>query len=213
MKTTLYLAYGSNLNVEQMAHRCPGATPVRNLMLKNWRLVFRGVADVEPYTGGTVPCGVWRITEDDERRLDTYEGVRGGLYRKVYLPIKTFEGQTCILMYVMNSDGIFPPSTGYLEGIEEGYKHFRMDSKARRLLDQAVQDAWDDKRPSDRERARYSRTGFPKLARPKDDCKNCGFCPRPRHDAPHRKIKVPTGGGTHKWVQVPMFRGGCDDCD
>lgn len=39
-KEKLYIAYGSNLNLEQMAHRCPTAQVVGASMLKNWRLMF-----------------------------------------------------------------------------------------------------------------------------------------------------------------------------
>lgn len=180
IKTHLYFAYGSNLNIEQMKRRAPGATPLGPLMLKGWRLVFRGVADVTPDSRATCPGGVWRITEEDERKLDLYEGVRGGLYRKEYIPIRKFEGTEWMLIYVMNSDGVFPPSEGYLQGIVDGYAHFELDHKAKHLLDEAVQMAWDDKRPTDYERKRYLRNGYPKLARTKEWCKNCGFCPRPK---------------------------------
>lgn len=48
-----YVAYGSNLNREQMAHRCPEAKLVGTGMLSNYEMVFRGnksnaVATVEP---------------------------------------------------------------------------------------------------------------------------------------------------------------------
>ena len=177
-KTKLYLAYGSNLNVKQMMTRCPTAKPIGKHMLKNWRLVFRGVADVVQEHGAICPAGIWTITEADERALDVYEGVRGGLYRKVYLPIRPFEGHNEMLLYVMNSNGIFPPDEHYLKGIRDGYEHFHHDEAANDLLDKAVQQSWDDKRPSRRERERAWRKGYPKLARPLDDCKNCGFCPK-----------------------------------
>ena len=36
-----YVAYGSNLNREQMAHRCPEAKLVGTGMLSNYEMVFR----------------------------------------------------------------------------------------------------------------------------------------------------------------------------
>lgn len=42
MNKTLYLAYGSNLNLEQMAYRCPTAKPVGQVVLKDYQLLFRG---------------------------------------------------------------------------------------------------------------------------------------------------------------------------
>ena len=41
-KGRLYIAYGSNLNLEQMKHRCPTAEVVGVAELRNWRLWFRG---------------------------------------------------------------------------------------------------------------------------------------------------------------------------
>lgn len=165
MRTHLYFAYGSNLNLQQMSHRCPGADPLGPIMLKGWRLVFRGVADVVPDPKASCPGGIWRITEDDERRLDTYEGVAGGLYRKEYIPIKAFEGADCVLVYVMNSTGIYPPSEGYLQGIEDGYRDFHMGRGAWTKLNAALRDSWDDKKPTDKERRRFQRVGQPRLAR------------------------------------------------
>ena len=74
MNKTFYLAYGSNLNLEQMAHRCPTAKPVGPVVLKDYQLLFRGghgsaVATVEPFKGKTVPCLLWEITPTDEAAL------------------------------------------------------------------------------------------------------------------------------------------------
>ena len=40
-----YLAYGSNLNLEHMAQRCPSAKPIGVTTLENYRLVYKGSAD------------------------------------------------------------------------------------------------------------------------------------------------------------------------
>ena len=57
-----YIAYGSNLNIEQMARRCPTAEIVGTAFLRNWRLMFRGkntaVATVEKHDGSQVPVYV-----------------------------------------------------------------------------------------------------------------------------------------------------------
>ena len=42
MKTKLYLAYGSNLNLGQMAHRCPDSKVAGKAELPGYRLLFRG---------------------------------------------------------------------------------------------------------------------------------------------------------------------------
>jgi hypothetical protein len=161
---TLYFAYGSNLNQRQMAVRCPAAIPLFKFALPDNRLVFRGVADCIVEAGASCPGAVWLITRECERALDRYEGFRpagDGMYRKDILPIEPFEGETGLMLYRMNSTGIFPPSEGYLASIREGYRDFKI---ATRPLHAAVRAAWDDKHPSHVERQRHRRNGRPALA-------------------------------------------------
>ena len=125
MKTTiprkLYFAYGSNLNRDQMQMRCPDAKPIGKLMLANWRLVFRGVADIEPCEGHILPVGLWSITDKCETALDLYEGYPR-LYGKRYFNIKGERYMT----YTMNHDHISPPNAGYVDTIREGLDDFRL---------------------------------------------------------------------------------------
>ena len=44
----MYIAYGSNLSVEQMAHRCPDAKVAGMAAIRDWKLVFRVHANIEP---------------------------------------------------------------------------------------------------------------------------------------------------------------------
>ena len=81
MANKLYVAYGSNLNLEQMARRCPKAKVVGIGNLKDYQLTFRRVATIEPEKGAITPVGVWEITTSDERALDIYEGYPS-YYRK-----------------------------------------------------------------------------------------------------------------------------------
>ena len=80
MKNRLYIAYGSNLNLEQMKRRCPTAEVMGKTILRGWSLWFRGsrhsaVATIERKRGGKVPVLVWKIQPRDEASLDRYEGV------------------------------------------------------------------------------------------------------------------------------------------
>ena len=68
LRAKYYIAYGSNLNLEQMARRCPTAKVVGSTTLKNYRLMFRGgshtaVATVERSCGDEVPVLIWRSYE------------------------------------------------------------------------------------------------------------------------------------------------------
>ena len=116
----LYFAYGSNLNVEQMAHRCPNAEPLGAAYLPSLRLIFRGVADIEEGDSeDLLPIGIWSITDKCEKALDIYEGVSSGLYRKIWT-----HG---MMTYTMNRSGYVPPSPHYYKSIKDGYQDFGLD--------------------------------------------------------------------------------------
>lgn len=73
-----YLAYGSNLNLTQMFHRCPDAQVLGYTYLPGRHLVFRGSGSGNYLTldkgNDQVPCGVFAISARDEHSLDRYEG-------------------------------------------------------------------------------------------------------------------------------------------
>ena len=78
-KKRYYIAYGSNLNVQQMRMRCPYASVLGTAELDGWELLFKGSGTgsyltVERRKGSQVPVGVWEVSEADERALDRYEG-------------------------------------------------------------------------------------------------------------------------------------------
>ena len=126
-KSKFYIAYGSNLNLEQMAHRCPTAEVVGAATLRGWRLWFRGgnggaVATVERERGCEVPVLVWRLQPNDEHNLDLYEGYPS-FYRKETLRISVSGKRMSAMVYIMNApyrEHLASPSRLYLEGILEG---------------------------------------------------------------------------------------------
>ena len=131
MKTNekLYFAYGSNMNLNQMAFRCPDAEVVDTVRLEGYRLAFcmngggNGVATILPAEGSCVDGVLWRISEQDERHLDHYEGFPY-LYGKEPVTVTDRNGrQREIMAYTMNSpykDVPAMPSKAYLEGILNG---------------------------------------------------------------------------------------------
>lgn len=139
----IYLAYGSNLNLEQMSHRCPTAKPIGTTTLKDYRLLFRGghngaVATVEPAKGKTVPCLLWEITPADESALNRYEGFPF-LYRKETVRVKIGGKNVEAMVYIMNEGRpLGKPSCYYYSVIFEGYKSAGFDIA---VLKQAVADA------------------------------------------------------------------------
>ena len=82
----LYLAYGMNTNIDQMASRCPNAISLGRVDIPDHRLVFRGVADIEVSVGDVLQTVMWWITDDCELALDMLEGFPT-FYGKKYFDI------------------------------------------------------------------------------------------------------------------------------
>ena len=130
-KRTVYLAYGSNLNISQMIWRCPTAKPIRATILSDWELTFWGdygsaVATIIPRTGSSVPVVLWSITAADEKALDVYEGFPR-LYRKQYLQLKCDGRKAKVMVYIMNHGYVNVPSERYFTTILDGYRDFSMN--------------------------------------------------------------------------------------
>ena len=137
-RKTLYIAYGSNINLQQMAYRCPTAKPVHTGMLKGFELQFKGVATIAPKENSQVPVLLWTLTPQDERNLDKYEGYPN-FYRKEVFEI-TLNGRNCeAMVYIMNGNTpLSEPSEQYYNSIEKGYIDNDLDT---RYLEQALEDA------------------------------------------------------------------------
>ena len=104
-----YIAYGSNINTEQMSHRCPDARVIGTSVVPDHKLVFRGhtegaVATIEPEKGSSVPVLVWKISKRDDGRKIT------------------------AMAYIMTPGRIEGrPSAYYFNVIAEGYREFGFD--------------------------------------------------------------------------------------
>jgi gamma-glutamylcyclotransferase (GGCT)/AIG2-like uncharacterized protein YtfP len=136
----VYLAYGSNLNLEQMAYRCPDAAVIGSTVLANYQLVFRGnrqcgVATIEMKRGASVPVLLWQITEKCERALDRYEG-HPHLYRKKRLMVDLDGDELAAMAYVMNEGPpLAMPDAYYYATILHGYRDCGFDEE---ILKQAM---------------------------------------------------------------------------
>lgn len=137
---TLYIAYGSNLNLQQMSFRCPTSKVIGASEIKDYELLFRGgrhgsVATVEPLKGGQVPILLWLLRENDVKALDRYEGFPH-FYRKEILDVELEGKPIPAMVYIMN-DGhpLGSPSDYYLDTIMDGYKSAGFNTE---ILTQAV---------------------------------------------------------------------------
>ena len=92
---TLYAAYGSNLDPQQMLKRAPHSPHRGNGWLEGWRITFGGeeigwegaVATIVEDSASHVFVAIYDLTKDDEKSLDQWEGVDTNLYQKIILPL------------------------------------------------------------------------------------------------------------------------------
>lgn len=118
----LYFAYGANLSHDSMDLRCPQARPFQSFYLRGWELAFATHATIRPNPGKTVPGALWRITEDCESSLDSFEGYPT-YYDKRILTQDGYE----FMVYVMNNPMFGDTYGSYVDLIESGYEDWRLD--------------------------------------------------------------------------------------
>lgn len=149
-----YLAYGSNLNVQQMVRRCPNARPFGTAVIENHILYFRGsktgsYLTIEPRIGSKVPVAVWVINESDERSLDRYEGFPSFYYKQDFtLPVRMFgtgktEMKKCFAYIMIDDRPVGMPTNFYLQTCLDGYDDFGFDKRIlRRTVERMRKILW-----------------------------------------------------------------------
>ena len=140
MKEKLYIAYGSNINLGQMAHRCPSSKVVGTAMLQGYELQFKQVATIEKKEHAETPVLVWKLPQKDERTLDSYEG-HPRLYRKENVELEIDGEMQNAMVYIMNGDRPQqPPSANYYACIRQGYLENGLDTS---YLEDALQRSYE----------------------------------------------------------------------
>ena len=138
MTKRYYIAYGSNLNIDQMSYRCPGARVVGTSKIPDFQLLFKGSKSgayltIEPKKGGKVPVAVWEVTADDELSLDRYEGYPNFYYKtEVEIPVIGISDRKVrklkAFIYIMHEEHeIGVPSQRYVDICLDGYEAFGFD--------------------------------------------------------------------------------------
>jgi gamma-glutamylcyclotransferase (GGCT)/AIG2-like uncharacterized protein YtfP len=155
-----YIAYGSNMSVEQMETRCPDARLIGTGHIEGAQLEFYVHATVErarikcnrSSAPTRVPVAVWEISRNDELRLDSYEGVPA-YYIKEEWPV-TMEDGTVItgMIYLMQAKRPGAPTADYYNGIRAAYEDLGLSSEIRTALEPAL-----DRAPASAHLCRFRR--------------------------------------------------------
>ncbi|HEU4659907.1 MAG TPA: gamma-glutamylcyclotransferase family protein [Pseudolabrys sp.] len=116
---TPYFAYGTNIDLAAMKHRCPGACAVGPARLPGYRFIIGrdGWGSVAPCTGATVHGILWHLTLRDMAILHAFEWRDKGLYDVRTLPIRLGTRTIPAMIYVLRRGEIGQPKPGYLDAI------------------------------------------------------------------------------------------------
>lgn len=117
----IYVAYGSNINTEQMNFRCPGAEIFGVGMIEDYELNFNKVATLVKKEGEQSPALLWKLSSEDEKSLDKFEGYPHK-YKKIEVDVNIGGKKVKGMAYVMNNSSFLDiPSDEYYNRIESGY--------------------------------------------------------------------------------------------
>ncbi|MBM3568961.1 MAG: gamma-glutamylcyclotransferase [Alphaproteobacteria bacterium] len=125
----LYFAYGSNMDLEQMAERCPGSRALGPARLDHWTLfpMSQGYATIQPRRGQAVHGVLWELLPADERVLDGYEGVSGGWYVKRMVTTRPPSGRARrALVYVGSNKVEGSPKRPYWDLVLAAARHWNL---------------------------------------------------------------------------------------
>lgn len=130
--TKLYIAYGSNMDEEQMRYRCPEAKVVGTGTVEGYGLLFKGGTDhayatIEPEKDSHIPVLVWKISERDEQRLDRYEGYPKFYYKKDILVEVNGEPKEAMVYIMDERNPRNRPSSEYYHILKNAYQNFGFD--------------------------------------------------------------------------------------
>lgn len=110
------------MDPEQMLTRCPHSPMSGSGWLDGWRLTFSGgdigwegaLATVVEEPGSRVFVVLYDVSDEDEQRLDRWEGSELGIHRKIRLRVDTDEGPVLAWLYVMDAYEGGLPSARYI---------------------------------------------------------------------------------------------------
>jgi hypothetical protein len=115
----LYFAYGSNMDVDAMARRCPRSRPLGLARLARFRLAVmrEGWLTVVRAPAAKVHGLLWELALADVPALDRYESLGRGLYAKAIAPVVSKDGPKRALLYVGSNAGPGTPGPDYIAGV------------------------------------------------------------------------------------------------
>ena len=144
------LAYGSNLSEARMKKRCPKAEVFGTSIIPGYRLLFKQsqtgcYATIEQDANCSVPVVVYKMTGEDELKLDRFEGYPKFYYKREFLlPVWGLTGRkkklrrNCIAYIMHEYRYLGEPDDEYYNLLDSGYERWGFDKDC---LVKAIEDS------------------------------------------------------------------------
>lgn len=120
----LYIAYGANVSPETMKERCPAAKLLGTMVMRDYRLIFRGVADMVRCEGEQANVAVYELSDECFESLNKYESVPSR-YKTRLIDVTINGERKTAFIYVMQKQmkerGQQKPFAAYEEQLRKGY--------------------------------------------------------------------------------------------
>ena len=132
-----YFAYGSNMDVEAMARRCPRAKPLGLARLARHQLAImrEGWLTAVRDPSSDVHGVLWDASFADMRALDQYEQLASGLYAKAQQPVIGERGAKQALVYFGANSGPGVAAADYIAGVLAAARHWRLPHEGLNALE------------------------------------------------------------------------------
>lgn len=126
-----YFAYGSNMHIDWMAQRCPDSKPLGAAKLSGYQLGFRypstswpggGACDIIASPQAATWGGLYQTNASDLLKLDDYEDVKDGGYRRIKVTVQ-YRGRPIEAVSYEVCDKLaedLKPMPGYIRLVLEG---------------------------------------------------------------------------------------------
>jgi len=132
-----YFAYGSNLEIDQKERRTGPIRDAKRSRLDGYRLVFNklgsdgtGKANIARNPASHVWGVVYLCSQVTLEKMDGWEGVANGDYRRIIVRVQTDQGEELEAMtYVAGESFIRPslvPARNYLQRIVDGARYHKL---------------------------------------------------------------------------------------
>jgi len=144
------IAYGSNLDEARMKKRCPSAEVFGTSVIGGYRLLFKqsmtgAYATIEQDANCCVPVVIYRITAEDELKLDRFEGYPKYYYKRDFLlPVWSLNGRkkklrrNCIAYILHEYRLLGEPGEDYFDLLDRGYDRWGFEKS---ILTKAMEDS------------------------------------------------------------------------